>query len=1101
MPLLVNSVPNLAQGVSQQPDNLRFPGQCDEQINAWATVVEGLVKRPPTNYTKKLQSSSTDSDKLFTHFVKRSEQNKYCVNVSLGGVGVINLADGTNVSVAVTSIANTYLSLGGQASLGAVQNPLADLRALTVADYTFLVNRNRIIQKAVAVEQKSTPPGGTPSYVSYNNVIYGAIASHTSSTSFDDTKWEVSTTVKTADAWTANTVYKGKEHEALIVVKLGDYEKKYDIYIDDTLVPVDPTLASYHQISGHTYESGPADQGEKGAHADTVVIAEDLASCISNALVNNNDGVVSIALNDGGTGWAAGKSTGVWVEDAAFTSGLGHRGDFTFDVWYKLELEISQSGAGTAYCELIVNNGVITGFRNLRRGRDFDSTQNITLTYKQYWRTRRYDAALGGWELLKPGDYLYKEPPSGFTTSTPGGASSDPIHIVTQTISNGGYAVEHKNSLIKLTSTEGPFKVRVNDGLGDQALGVVYREVNSITELPANCYNGFGPVKVIGDADVDQDDYYVRFSTKDKGDFGEGSWIETVGYYQDESESSALEGIDTLLASGTMPVTLVPYFNNNRITDFRLQTPNDVLYVENDGSYYRLDADHRADDASEPGTGADWEEYWSLVDETVDTNAAVGNLVWKSGTFYYGPKATTKNIGWSSRQAGDDNTNPFPSFVGRTIRDIFFFKNRLGILTDSNVIFSEADEYYNFFRTTTQQLLDSAPIDVGLSHTKVALLENAVPFQEKLMLFSQNSQFVLRGADVLSPKTVAISPVTEYDISDSVQPVALGNYIYFTFKRNDFEGVYEYFVDNNTETFNSEEITQQIPKYITANVQKIVGSQSENTIAISTTADPKTLFIYKYFWSNKEKIQSAWMKFTFGRDVRGFDFIDSNLHLITADTDGLHLESLTLEDGIKDTGLDYTLYLDSRLDSSELTSTYDAAAKTTTITGFPYDPTGVTIYTKNGQNIVFTRTSSTAGTVSGDLSATPFFAGKSYNMLYRFSDQTLKQPTERGGRSASDYAYQTIRNGSINYADTGHFTVEVTPKYRDKYSYAFNPDSLGANLTLNSFTPQNGHFRFPVQCQPNDATIEVVSDSALPVKLLGAEFESMFIPRSRRYGA
>ena len=105
------------------------------------------------------------------------------------------------------------------------------------------------------------------------------------------------------------------------------------------------------------------------------------------------------------------------------------------------------------------------------------------------------------------------------------------------------------------------------------------------------------------------------------------------------------------------------------------------------------------------------------------------------------------------------------------------------------------------------------------------------------------------------------------------------------------------------------------------------------------------------------------MKFTFGRDVRGFDFIDSNLHLITADTDGLHLEQLTLEDGIKDDGLDYTLYLDSRLDGSELTSTYDAAAKTTTITGFPYDPTGVTIYTKNGQNIVFTRTSSTAGTV------------------------------------------------------------------------------------------------------------------------------------------
>ena len=33
------------------------------------------------------------------------------------------------------------------------------------------------------------------------------------------------------------------------------------------------------------------------------------------------------------------------------------------------------------------------------------------------------------------------------------------------------------------------------------------------------------------------------------------------------------------------------------------------------------------------------------------------------------------------------------------------------------------------------------------------------------------------------------------------------------------KGVYEYFVDNNTETFNAEEITQQVPKYITSDVQ------------------------------------------------------------------------------------------------------------------------------------------------------------------------------------------------------------------------------------------------------------------------------------------
>ena len=738
MPLLVNSVPNLAQGVSQQPDNLRFPGQCDEQINAWATVVEGLVKRPPTTYTKKLldtklttQDPDTEENNLFTHFVKRSEQNQYCVTVSLGNVSLgiaagvgVTMVDGTNVPVAVTSIANSYLSLGSS-----VTNPLADLRALTVADYTFLVNKNRTVDKAEFAEQKSdTPPD-----------------------------------------------------EALIVVKLGDYEKHYTVVIDDVVIPnVNTGTLNYHHApqlgaSNATYESGSA---SSGWHADTNVIAKDISEIIKEALEIPNDSVLSVTINDGGSGWAEGKSTGVWVET---------RGDATYDVHYKLELEISQSGAGTAYCELVVSRGVIVGYRNVRRGRDFDNTQNITLTYKQYSRIRRYNATLGGWNLLKSGDYLYKTPPvspSNFTVSTPSGSSTDPVHVNLQTLS--GYQIEQENSVLKITSTEGPFKVSVKDGLADQGLGLVYREVNSITELPVKCYHDFGPVKVIGDADIDQDDYYVRFSTKDKGEFGEGSWIETVGYYQDESESSALEGIDTILANGTMPVTLVPFFNNNTITDFRLQTPNDILYVKNGSSYYRLDKDHRASSTTEPGTGADWEDYWELVNEAEDTNATVGYLTWKDGTFYYGPKATTKNIGWVARSAGDDNTNPFPSFVGNKIRDIFFFKNRLGILTDSNIIFSEADEYFNFFRTTTQQLLDSAVIDVGLSHTKVAILEHAVPFQEKLMLFSQGSQFVLRGSDVLSPKTVAISPVTEYDLSDGIQPVALGNYIYFPFKRNDF---------------------------------------------------------------------------------------------------------------------------------------------------------------------------------------------------------------------------------------------------------------------------------------------------------------------------
>jgi hypothetical protein len=1028
MPLLVNSVPNLAQGVSQQPDNLRYPGQCDEQINAWATVVEGLVKRPPTNYTKNIDATDPGAN-LFTHFVKRDETNKYCVTVSLGNsvsigqVGVIDLETGNKVSVAVTSIANSYLT--------GISNPLSDLRALTVADYTFLVNKKKTVAKD------------------------------------------------------ANAYSSIPDREALIVVKLGDYEKYYSIYIDDVLVPWSTIHGSEH--NPNTFTASYISGASGGTSADTEHIASDLAQLISAQYSTARTGITDISFTSGAgnSGWLQGdlKVLKTIRITGAFGGGSGTT-TVPVDanaVPKRLEFVVKQTVSGVTntsakgFCEVL--NGAITDFVFTHNGNDYDTdtvTNPLSVTLSQ---TAFVD---GVWKPMYGNSPV---PPDTITPTPPTTGNIAPFIVEVEgsvirirktiNVSNGGtnylLTQEHistsdnepgtgqawEDFWEETTSTAGvvawssgveytkgdDFSIRTTDGLSNEGLGTVYKEVSSITDLPKQCFNNF-VVKVIGDADIDQDDYYVRFSTKDKERFGDGTWVETVGWEQDENKTGVLGGIQTKLDATTMPITLVPVFTGDAITSFKLQTPEeDAIAIP------------------------------------------------------------PSEIGWRSRLSGDDDTNPFPSFVGGTINDVFFFKNRLGFLTDSNVIFSEADEYFNFFRTTTQQLLDSAPIDVGLSHTKVAVLQHAVPFQEKLMLFSKQSQFVLRGAEVLSPKTVAIAPVTEYDISDTTQPIALGNYIYFTFKRNDFEGVYEYFVDNNTETFNSEEITQQIPKYITSDVQRIVGSQAENTIVIGTSADPKTLFVYKYYWSNKEKIQSAWMKFTFDRDVRGFDFIDSNLHLLTADSEGLHLEQLTLEDGIKDTGLDYTLYLDSRVDGSTLTTSYDAAAKTTTISNFPYDPTDVEIYTKTGHKVAFTRTSATEGTVVGDLTSTDFFAGVPYNMLYRFSDQTLKQPTERGGRSASDYAFQTIRNGSINYADTGHFTVEVTPKYRDTYSYAFNPDIVGANLTLNTFTPQNGHFRFPVQAQPEEATIEVKSSSALPVKLLAAEFESMMIPRSRRYGA
>ena len=105
MPLITTSVPNLVQGVSQQPDNLRYPGQAEEQINALSSVVDGLNKRPHTEYVANLNTSLQDD--ALVHFVDRDPLNKHAMifNNDNGttSVDVYNVENGAEIPTTITA--------------------------------------------------------------------------------------------------------------------------------------------------------------------------------------------------------------------------------------------------------------------------------------------------------------------------------------------------------------------------------------------------------------------------------------------------------------------------------------------------------------------------------------------------------------------------------------------------------------------------------------------------------------------------------------------------------------------------------------------------------------------------------------------------------------------------------------------------------------------------------------------------------------------------------------------------------------------------------------------------------------------------------------
>jgi len=103
----------------------------------------------------------------------------------------------------------------------------------------------------------------------------------------------------------------------------------------------------------------------------------------------------------------------------------------------------------------------------------------------------------------------------------------------------------------------------------------------------------------------------------------------------------------------------------------------------------------------------------------------------------------------NARRVGDLTTNPNPSFVGRQIRDVFFYRNRLCLTVDENVTMSRVGDFGNFYRLTVTALLPDETIDIATSETQVTPLNFAVPMGGELMVFSDEVQFRINHAGVV----------------------------------------------------------------------------------------------------------------------------------------------------------------------------------------------------------------------------------------------------------------------------------------------------------------------------------------------------------------
>tara|TARA_R100001463_G_scaffold4014_1_gene15592 strand:+ start:811 stop:3576 length:2766 start_codon:yes stop_codon:yes gene_type:complete len=636
----------------------------------------------------------------------------------------------------------------------------------------------------------------------------------------------------------------------------------------------------------------------------------------------------------------------------------------------------------------------------------------------------------------------------GFGGELPATSGSYYDKLTHSTITNDGFIFTRNGNVIHVRCS-GAFELTSSDSHGDRDLFAWNDDALKFTDLPPrNVPNNF-ILKIVGDNAKNQDDYYVKFEA-DTGSIGDGVWKESPG-----------KGQSIHFDITTMPHRLVRLFDDASIDS--TNNPQGITFV-----------------------------YEPVIRKT-DNSRTVGGV----SNYVY------ERYGWNPRRCGDSISNPTPTFLGLSIADIFFHRNRLGFLSDENVIFSEAGNYFNFFATTVLTVPDTNPIDVAVSNNQVSFLKHAVPFNESLLLFTDLQQFKLTAEQALTPTDVSIDVSTQFETNTLSKPVPAGKYVFFSFKRGEYSGVREYFVDFTNEVNDATEITSHVPQYIPGEIKKLISSSNDDMLLClsNDTASNKNIYVYRYFWQGQEKLQSSWSTWTFDAEILDASFLGSSLYILFKRTDGIYLESINLstDSAVAVMDDDTPVLMDRRVKIKSGTSV-------DTISDVEYQgamPTDIKFVTKDAEIIAQSLVDST---VAG---GSTVYAGIPFTFKYEFSKIQFRQDNV-----AVTNAKLQLRNMNIIYSDTGFFkfkishepftqtinnnlggTTTITPRpSKEKIfnGYITNVSSVGKYSLL------SGTFKGGIMSNTDNVKISLENDQYLPCAFQSAEWEGMLHVRSQR---
>lgn len=456
---------------------------------------------------------------------------------------------------------------------------------------------------------------------------------------------------------------------------------------------------------------------------------------------------------------------------------------------------------------------------------------------------------------------------------------------------------------------------------------------------------------------------------------------------------------------------------------------------------------------------------------------------------------------WTSRDVGNDDTNPFPSFMDNKINSIGIFQNRLFFTSMETVCMTRTGQFFNFFRESTQLSVDDDPIDVYADSPQINELMHSVALDGDLVLFSPTSQFLLKGDKPITKANITLKHTNSFAIQTTVSPVPTGESIYFAFDSGRYTGIRELFTDNIVDTKRARAVTEHVDRFIQGPVRSMSSSTNQDWLLIMADA-PNIIYVYNWVWVGQEKAQSAWHRWVWPEDERieKVTMSQDKLYFIISRAEGVYLECIQMGDA-DTTGLPYP----ARLDRLHTVTATRVGSYFTFPDTFPDEPVENLEYILStgaypeyiGVTMVFERLNGVLITYDeiGEGETCTLVGGVKFTSTFTPAQPTVKDYRERVIETDKLRLAQVY----LNYETTGYLKVSVKDKYGNVDVNEFNGRVFGDVNNTVGFSPLiDGQFCFPVLQLAEDVTIEITSDSYLPLRIRDMEFTGQFTQRGRR---